>query len=194
MRPFATPDLAEADSYLGVGIADAVTTVLGGVPGVTISPVEAVEDLAGARSLGVEHLLEGSVQRSAEWLRVSARLIEVASGRTEWNEQFEQAPADGAALQDVIATRVATSLPRSSSLTVDPDVHSYRPRAAEAYFLQLEARAHLKPFMRLPLIKALTLFEQALALDPDYAMAHAGLASTYLLDGIDGDVAAVAGR
>ena len=181
VRPFATPDLAEADSYLGVGIADAVTTVLGGVPGVTISPVEAVEDLAGARSLGVEHLLEGSVQRSAEWLRVSARLIEVASGRTEWNEQFEQAPADGAALQDVIATRVATSLPRSSSLTVDPDVHSYRPRAAEAYFLQLEARAHLKPFMRLPLIKALTLFEQALVLDPDYAMAHAGLASTYLL-------------
>ena len=56
VRPFATPDLAEADSYLGVGIADAVTTVLGGVPGVTISPVEAVEDLAGARSLGVEHL------------------------------------------------------------------------------------------------------------------------------------------
>ena len=46
---------------------------------------------------------------------------------------------------------------------------------------QLEARAHLKPFTRLPLIKALTLFEQALALDPDYAMAHAGLASTYLL-------------
>ena len=60
-------------------------------------------------------------------------------------------------------------------------MHSYRPRAAEAYFLQLEARAHLKPFMRLPLIKALTLFEQALVLDPDYAMAHAGLASTYLL-------------
>ena len=58
---------------------------------------------------------------------------------------------------------------------------SYRPRAAEAYFLQLEARAHLKPFTRLPLMKALTLFEQALVLDPDYAMAHAGLASTYLL-------------
>ncbi len=40
VRPFATPDLAEADSYLGVGIADAVTTALGGVPGITISPVE----------------------------------------------------------------------------------------------------------------------------------------------------------
>ncbi|GEP55434.1 winged helix-turn-helix domain-containing protein [Reyranella soli] len=167
VRPFATPELAEADSYLGVGIADAVTTALG------------VEDLAGARSLGVEHLLEGSVQRSAERLRVEVRLIEVASGRTEWSERFEQAPMDPSALQDAIAARVATSLPQSSP--ADQDVQSYRPRAAEAYFLQLEARAHLKPFTRLPLIKALTLFEQALVLDPDYAMAHAGLASTYLL-------------
>ena len=180
VRAFTTPDLAEADGYLGVGIADAVTTALGGVSGVTISPVEAVEDLTGARSLGVERLLEGSVQRSAERLRVEVRLIEVASGRTEWSERFEQAPMDPAALQDAIATRVATSLPQSSS-PADHDVQSYRPRAAEAYFLQLEARAHLKPFTRLPLIKALTLFEQALVLDPDYAMAHAGLASTYLL-------------
>jgi DNA-binding winged helix-turn-helix (wHTH) protein/tetratricopeptide (TPR) repeat protein len=179
VRPFSTPDLAPADSYLGVGIADAVTTALGGVPGVTISPVDAVENLAGARSLGVEHLLEGSVQRSAERLRVEVRLIEVASGRTEWSERFEQVPMDPSALQDAIAARVATSLPQSSP--ADQDVQSYRPRAAEAYFLQLEARAHLKPFTRLPLIKALTLFEQALVLDPDYAMAHAGLASTYLL-------------
>ena len=49
VRPFSTGDLAEADTYLGVGIADAVTTVLGGVPGLTVSPVGAVEDLAGAR-------------------------------------------------------------------------------------------------------------------------------------------------
>ncbi len=178
VRPFSTPELAEADRYLGVGIADAVTTALSGVAGVTISPVDAVDDLAGARSLGVEHLLEGSVQRSAERLRVEVRLIEVASGRTEWSERFDQAPMDPSALQDAIAARVATSLPQSSA---DQDVQSYRPRAAEAYFLQLEARAHLKPFTRLPLIKALTLFEQALAIDPDYAMAHAGLASTYLL-------------
>jgi len=85
---------------------------------------------------------------------------------------------NGAALQDAIATWVASSLPQPSAVH---GLHSYRPRTAEAYFLQLQARAHLKPFTRLPLMKALTLFEQALALDPDYAMAHAGLASTYLL-------------
>lgn len=179
VRPFATGDLASSETYLGVGIADAVSTALGTVPGLSVSPIDAVDDLAGARSLGVGHLLEGTVHRSDESLRVSARLIEVATGRTQWIERFEQPKINGAALQDAIAARVASVLPQSS--LIEPDVHSYRPRAAEAYFLQLEARAHLKPFTRLPLIKALTLFEQALTLDPDYALAHAGLASTYLL-------------
>ncbi|WP_421997879.1 winged helix-turn-helix domain-containing tetratricopeptide repeat protein [Reyranella sp.] len=181
VRPFATAGLATAESYLGVGIADAVTTALGGVPGVMVSPVEAVEDLAGARSLGVEHLLEGSVQRGAESLSVEASLIDVASGRTEWRERFERPRGDGVALQDAIASRVAVSLPDSPFPGEGHAVRSYRPQTADAYFLQLEARAHLKPFTRLPLIKALTLFEQALKHDPDYAAAHAGLASTYLL-------------
>lgn len=179
VRPFSTGDLPEGDGYLGVGIADAVASVLGGVPGLTVSPVGAVENLAVARSLGLGHLLEGAVERSADTLHVSARLVDVASGHTQWSERFERPVADSTAMQDAIAERVATSLPHSSA--ADDGLHSYRPRAAEAYFLQLEARAHLKPFTRLPLIKALTLFERALVLDPDYAMAHAGLASTYLL-------------
>jgi DNA-binding winged helix-turn-helix (wHTH) protein/tetratricopeptide (TPR) repeat protein len=186
VRPFSTRDLAEADVYLGVGIADAVTTALGALPGLTVWPVGAVEDLAGARdtveacrTLGIGHLLEGAVRRSAERLQISARLIDVASGCTQWSERFEQSRVDGVVLQDAIAERVAASLPHLSA--AGHGLHSYRPRAAEAYFLQLEARAHLKPFTRLPLMKALILFEQALVLDPDYAMAHAGLASTYLL-------------
>ena len=88
--PFSTGDLAEADSYLGFGIADAVTTALGAVPGLTVWPVGAVEDLAGARdtveacrTLGVGHLLEGAVRRSAERLQISAHLIDVASGHTQ---------------------------------------------------------------------------------------------------------------
>ncbi len=124
-------------------------------------------------------MLEGSVHRSAERLVVSAALIDVESGRTQWSERFEQPHLDGAALQDAIARRVAVSLPTTGD--GDPGLQSYRPRVSEAYFLQLQARAHLKPFTRLPLLKALTLFEQALVLDPDYAMAHAGLASAYLL-------------
>lgn len=178
VKAFATPGAAEAEAYLGVGIADAVSTALGAVPGLAVSPVQPLEDAVPVRALGVEHVLEGTVQRSDESLSVAARLVEVASGRTEWSERFERPAVDGAALQDAIAARVTMLLPQAA--LADAEVRSYRPRAAEAYFLQLEARAHLKPFTRLPLIKALTLFEQALVLDPDYALAHAGLASTYL--------------
>jgi len=179
VRTFATANQSDAEIHLGVGIADALATTLGTLPGLTVSPAGAVEDLRGARTLGLEYLLEGAVQRSDGQLRVSARLIDVASGRTQRSEQFSHAQADGVGLQDAIARWVATSLPRVP--VAAPGLHSYRPRAAEAYFLQLEARAHLKSFTRLPLLKALTLFEQALVLDADYAMAHAGLASTYLL-------------
>ena len=64
---------------------------------------------------------------------VTARLIDVASGRTEWSERFEQAPADGAALQDEIAARVATSLPRSSS-TADHDAAQLSPARGRGLF------------------------------------------------------------
>jgi DNA-binding winged helix-turn-helix (wHTH) protein/tetratricopeptide (TPR) repeat protein len=179
---FSTGDLAEADTYLGVGIADAVTTALGGLPGLTVWPVGAVDDLAGARDAGVGHMLEGAVRRQAKELHVSARLIDVASGRTQWSEHFGQPQADSVAVQDVIAERVASSLAQLS--TVDhAGLRSYRPRSSEAYFLQLQARASLKLHARLPSLKALGLFEQALVLDPNYATAHAGLASAYLLLG-----------
>jgi DNA-binding winged helix-turn-helix (wHTH) protein/tetratricopeptide (TPR) repeat protein len=184
VRRFATGELAEADSYLGIGIADAVGTALGTVPDLAVSPVGSVEDVRdsveASRALGVGHLLEGAVLRSDERLQVTARLIDVESGRTRHSERFEQSHGNGAALQDAIATWVADSLPRSTIVRTG-SLSSYRPRAAEAYFLQLEARAHLKPFSRLPLLRAMSLLEQALVLDPDYAMAHAGLGSCYLL-------------
>jgi DNA-binding winged helix-turn-helix (wHTH) protein/Tfp pilus assembly protein PilF len=180
VRIFSTRDLAEADTYLGVGIADAVTTVLGALPGLTVSPVGAVDNLAGARDAGAGHMLEGAVRRQAEELHVSARLIDVASGRTQWSERFEHPQADSVAVQDAIAGRVANSLAQLS-VADHAGLRSYRPRASESYFLQLQARASLSLHARLPALKALGLFEQALALDPDYATAHAGLASTYLL-------------
>ena len=89
-----------------------MSTALGAVPGLAVSPVDAANDLAGARSLGVGHLLEGTVQRSDEGLRVSARLIDVASGRTNGANASSSPRFDGAALQDAIARRVATSLPQ----------------------------------------------------------------------------------
>lgn len=185
VKAFSTRTAADADTYIGVGIADAVSTVLGAVPGLTVWPIDAMQDLTTAsdtveacRALGVSVLLDGTVQRSADRLEIAARLIDVESGRTQWSERFEQTHGDSAALQDAIATWAASTLPQVPA--AEHRLTSYRPRTAEAYFLQLQARANLKPFMRLPLLKALSLFEQAVTIDPNYAMAYAGVASTYL--------------
>ncbi len=180
VRAFSTGDQAEADDYLGVGIADAVSTALGNLPGLTVYPVGAEAAADGGSVPGAGHVLEGSVRLHDERLLVSARLVDAASGITQWSERFEQPRANASALRDSIAQRVADSLAQLSA-AARQELHSYQPRSAEAFFLQMRGRAHLKPFTRLPLLQALALFEQALSLDPDYAMAHAGLASTYLL-------------
>lgn len=81
-----------------------------------------------------------------------------------------------------LAEQPAPTADRSpSAARGGPHPQRCRPRVVEAHFLQLQARVHLKSFARLPLLKALALFEQALALDCDYAIAHAGLGSAYRL-------------
>ncbi len=181
VRPFSEAG-PEDDNYLGVGIADALATALGGVSGLTVHSPGAIGELAVGRAGGVGHVLEGSVQRKDQQLRVEARLVDLASGRTRWKERFEQPRGEAAGLQDEIALRVAGSLGPLSAIERS-GLHSYRPRSTEAFFLQLQARANLKLYVKLPMMKALGFFEQALALDPDYALAHSGLAWTYLLLG-----------
>ena len=146
-----------------------------------IKDVGAARDaVAVGRALQVGHVLEGTVQRDAERLRVSTQLVEVASGATQWSERFEQPVDSGFALQDAIAARVANWITPQFSPAEHVALRSYRPQTPEAYFLQLQARAQLNQAERVPALKALALFERALALDPHYNAAHAGLASTYL--------------
>ena len=185
--PFSTQGLTEADRYLGMGIADAVITQLGGLPGMGVRPTSVVKDIDGdrdaveiGRALQVGHVLQGTVRRNAQRLSVSTQLVDVASGTVRWRENFEQPTESGFALQDAIAARVASTL-TTLSAEDRADLHGHRPRSSEAYFLQLQARTSLRLHARIPAMKALGLFEQAVELDPDYAVAHAGLASTYLL-------------
>ncbi len=189
VRPFSTAGLALSDTYLGVGMADALTNMLSAIPGLTVAPVaaadrvsSAVDTLEAARSLELDQMLEGSVDLDDERLRVSARLIDISTGHTRQAETFAQVEGgpSAAALQEAITQWVAQSMLQSSA--PDP-VRSYHPRSPEAFFLQLQARASLRAHAAVPAMRALVLFEQAVAADPNYALAHAGLASTYMLLG-----------
>jgi DNA-binding winged helix-turn-helix (wHTH) protein/tetratricopeptide (TPR) repeat protein len=187
VRPFSTTGLAPNDRYLGVGMADALTNMLSAIPGLTVAPV-AVADrissgsdtLEAVRPPGMDQMLEGSVDLNDERLQVSARLVDTSTGRTRLAETFARSHASASTLQEAITQWVAQSMLQSTDL--DP-VRSYHPRSSEAFFLQLQARASLRAHAPVPAMRALVLFEQAVAADPDYGLAHAGLASSYMLLG-----------
>jgi hypothetical protein len=136
--------------------------VAGGGPGLTVWPVDAVEDLAGrarhgrgVATLGAGHLLEGAVRRSAERLQSRRALIDVASGRTRRSGEIRSVAGRRAALQDAIAELGRGLAP--AWLDGRPDLHSYRPRRRRRISCSFRRAAHLKPFSRLPLMKALAL-------------------------------------
>jgi serine/threonine-protein kinase len=186
--PFSTLGLLATEDYLGIGIADAIISQLGSLPRLGIRPTSAImrfadlhDPVEAGRQLRVDRVLEGMVQRIQERLRVSVQLVDVSSGVTQWTDRFEQPASNAFALQDAIAMRVAGSLLPQLSAADHAALRSYHPPSPEAYFLMLEARANLNQVERLPALRALALFQQAIALDPSYPAAHSGLASTYLL-------------
>ena len=123
------------------------------------------------RLLGDTPSSDGIIETVA---RAGYRLLPPVRSRHVSAEPANIAPHQWATIGVAKWTGALLPTPRQSPLP------GHRPRVAEAYFLQVQARALLKIAERKPTLKALDLFEQALALDPDYATAHAGLASTYL--------------
>ena len=202
--PFATMSADPAGEYFGDGIAEEIINALTQLPGLKVAARTSAfsfkgknEDLrtVGER-LGVSNVLEGSVRRAGSRVRVTAQLIEVASGYHLWSERFDRELTDIFAIQDDIATGIATKLrvtlggePRPSQPAaaqlwgerferLDQVVGQLvKPRTAnvEAYELYLKGRAAMRHRGR-ELITAVTAFEQAIGLDHDFASAHAELA------------------
>lgn len=132
-----------------------------------------------AHELGVSYLIEGSVRRAAGQVRITAQLIQVSDQTHLWAENYEKPVEDVFAVQSEVADKVAASLAvkllagRQRALarpaTTDPEAH-------EAY---LRGRFHWEKRTKEGLEKAVEYFKQAVALDPGYALAHAGLADSY---------------
>jgi serine/threonine-protein kinase len=141
--------------------------------------------------LNVGTVLEGSVRRWADRLRVSAQLIDVADGYHLWSDTYERKLADVFGLQEELAQAIVRSLPLPSSRST-PDV-LVRPSTSvtEAYTLYLRGRFFALKRTVKGLVAGIELFEQAIEQDPGYALAHAGLAECWLLRGFEefGDLA-----
>jgi TolB-like protein/Tfp pilus assembly protein PilF len=130
------------------------------------------------RQLNVGRILEGSVRRACNRLRITAQLIDVENGYHLWSERYDRELKDVFEIQDEIACAIAERLKiTSSGMGLQPLVKP-GTRSVEAYQLYVKGRALL--YRRGgAILNAVQCFEQAVAIDPDYALAWAGLADSY---------------
>ena len=138
------------------------------------------------RELGVRYLCEGSVRRIGERVRVAAQLIEAASGTHLWGEHFDRDVADILTVQDDIVRAIATTLGYRVEAAGRERALRLSPQALSAYDLTLRSEALMLRHTKADNAEARRLAEQAVALDPKSALAHAQLGWTYCLDQIFG--------
>ena len=127
--------------------------------------------------LNVKTLLEGSVRKAGSRLRITAQLINVADGYHLWSERFDSEMEDIFAIQDEITERIVTKL-KAELLPPEGSFRTKRPPNIESYDQYLRGRYSMSKFL---IDKAIEHYEQAIALDPDCAPAHASLAEAYVL-------------
>jgi len=186
--PFVNLSADPDTEYFSDGIAEEIINALAQLPGLRVAARTSsfafrghAIDLAevGAK-LKVATVLEGSVRKAGTHLRVTAQLIKVADGYHLWSERYDREMTDVFAIQDEIARAIADRLQvtfggRETGLLVTPPTQNL-----DAYHLYLKGRYYWAQ-RGLGLKKALDCFGQALALDPNYALAHTGLADACAL-------------
>ena len=185
--PFADMSPGRDQDYLCEGLAEELINVLTHVDGLRVSARTASFQFraAGAdvravgRQLGVGALLEGSVRKSDDRLRVTVQLIEVATGYHRWSQRFDRTLDDVFAIQDEIAESVAASL-RGSFLSGREKQALQRPHTgAAAYEYYLRGRQHLPRMTQSDLERSAEMFERAIELDAGYGPAFGGLAMVH---------------
>ncbi len=187
--PFTPLDGSGPDEYLGLGISDALITRLSLIRRIAVRPTSAVrgfvaphdEAVAAGRALKVDAVLEGTVQRVAGRLRVTVRLVNVHDGSSRWAGTFDESLDDLFAIEDSISERVAAALALTALGEERRRLARRDTASAEAHRAYLEGRYFFSKRTKRELEKAVELLERAVRLDPEYALAHAGLAEAYLL-------------
>jgi TolB-like protein/Flp pilus assembly protein TadD len=132
-----------------------------------------------AEDLGVRYVLEGSVRRAGEQVRINAQLIDATTGGHLWAERYDGSLVDVFALQDDVTQKIVSAL--AINLTEDEETRRRGKETSnpDAYDAFLEGWARYRLYTRDDFIKAIPHFERALELDPDYGRAHAALAAIY---------------
>jgi serine/threonine-protein kinase len=184
--PFASMNTDAENQYFSDGLSEELINALAQIPGLRVAARTSAFRFRGreadireiGRQLNVETVLEGSVRRAGTRLRITAQLLNVADGYHLWSDRYDRNFEDVFAIQDDITTSIVrtlepTLLGRHRSAV---ERHSSNVAAFEQY---LKGQQLWSQRTSQSLRAAVASFDAALGLDPDYALAHAGLAASY---------------
>jgi TolB-like protein/Tfp pilus assembly protein PilF len=177
--PFANMSRDADDEYFSDGLAEEIINALVKIPGLKVIARTSAFAFKGqntdirkiAETLGVANVLEGSVRRSGNRIRVTAQLITAADGSHLWSERYDRDLADVFAVQDEISAAIAAALHTKLSPQVAAKPR-YTPKLP-AYEALLKAMHFHWKVTAESIDQAKVFYEQAIALDPQYALAHA---------------------
>lgn len=177
-------DNADVD-FLGVAIADAVTTRLAGVAQLRLRPTTAVlpyqkqgiDSVRAGRALATDYVITGTVQRNGSHFRINAQLVRVSDGASVWGESYDLTRADLLSLEDALAEQIANSLRIRITTAERQRLYRRYTDNSAAYEHYMKGRAEVLHYTEESTKAAIEAFESALRLDAKYALAHAGLAT-----------------
>ncbi|HEY2866478.1 MAG TPA: tetratricopeptide repeat protein [Pyrinomonadaceae bacterium] len=176
----------EDSRELGLGLTDELITKIGSLKRVIVPPLSAVatngsDPLETGRRLNVDAVLVGTIQKADGRLRVNAQLIRTDSGEQIWANRFEQPTAGLFALQDALSESIAQALAFELTKS-DNDLLAHRgTQNADAYERYLRGRYFETQNTSDGLTRSIELYQQAIALDPGFADAYAGVADSMLI-------------
>ncbi|MEO8648646.1 MAG: protein kinase [Acidobacteriota bacterium] len=182
------------DRFLGVGLADALITRLSKIRRFVVRPTSSIlgfgddliDPIRAGRDLNVDYILDGSIKKAGNRLRVTVQLLKVFDNAAIWATSIDETLADVLTLEDTLANKVIeVLLPQltGSELEAFSKRGTENPEAFEHY---LRGRFHFNTFTEDGFAKAFLSFHRAIAADPEYAHAYSGLADYYNWLGIIG--------
>ncbi|HET9529045.1 MAG TPA: tetratricopeptide repeat protein, partial [Blastocatellia bacterium] len=187
--PFKTLGEIEQEGYLELGLADVLITTLSNSKEINVRPTSAIlkynrseqDPIEIGREMKVDAVLEGSIQRVDDRIRVTVRLLNVNQRAPLWAGKFDEPAEDILKVQDSISSRVASALRLNLAGADGAALAKHYTDNPDAFNLYLKGRFFWNKRTVEGYWKAIEHFEKAVALDPDYALAYTGIADSYAL-------------
>jgi DNA-binding winged helix-turn-helix (wHTH) protein/TolB-like protein/Flp pilus assembly protein TadD len=186
--PFKPINTGASNEILELGMAETLISKFSSTGRIIVRPTSAIrkygnpeqDPLAAGRELGVEAVLDGSIQQLRDRLRITVYLLNVKTGLPLWSEQYNESYEDIFALQDKVSKQVAQALTLRLTGAEQQQLTKHPTNNPEAYQAYLQGRYFWNKRTQEGYRKAIGYFDEALKRDPNFALACSGLADCYL--------------